>query len=384
MVSAALTTFATMIIAVNTRILSGDEAAAALLISRINSIASRNNQHQFYFISNEELPASLLNNVNNVVIKQASANPLLWKLWYNYKLPAALKKIKAELLISADAVCSLRTTLPQFVLVNDIEFFYHPEWYNKKYVSFIKNNLPAFLQTAKAVITVSEWMKKEIANRYATEENKIAIASGYSSKQYQPLSWEEKNKVKECYTGGNEYFLFSGAIHSRSNLTNLLKAFSLFKKRQKSSMQLVLLAKNIPAKNEFVESLRLYKYRSEVKLLEGLNEAESISVTASAWCAINLSPLYSDINFLQKALLCEVPAIAGDGAQCKELLKEAVLYADRNSIESIAEQLILIYKDENRYSKLVDNGKQLTKSQQKDKLLEQIETLLNPVSGVKP
>ncbi len=377
MVSAALPTFAAMVIAVNTRVLSGDEAAAALLISSVKDIAAENSGHQFYFISNKELPAPVLINVKNIVIKQEAANPLLWKLWYNYKLPAALKKIKAEILISADAVCSLRTELPQCIVLNDIEFLHHPEWYNKRYVSFIKTNLPAFLQKAKTVITVSEWMKKEIANRYAAEENKVAVASGYSSKQYQPLSWEEKSKVKERYTGGNEYFLFSGTIHTRSNLTTLLKAFSLFKKRQKSSMQLVLLVKNMPAKNEFVESLRLYKYRNEVKLIEGLSENEIIELTASAWCAINLSPLYSDINFLQKALLCEVPAVAGNSAQCKELLKESALYANSNSIESVAEQLMLVYKDEDRYSELVENGKQLNTSKQKDELFEQIKILLN-------
>ena len=66
-------------------------------------------------------------------------------------------------------------------------------------------------------------------------------------------------------------------------------------------MQLVLVTDNIPAKNEFVDSLRLYKYRNEVKLLEGLNEKEVVSLTAAAWCAVNLSPLYSDIYFLQNA-----------------------------------------------------------------------------------
>ncbi|MES2850609.1 MAG: glycosyltransferase [Bacteroidota bacterium] len=349
-----------MVIAINTRILSGDIAAAKLLFLHFKNIAAANPGHQFCFIANDDtLPASSLNNVKNIVIKQQSANPLLWKLWYNYKLPAALKKIKADVLVSADSICSLRSNVPQCVLVNDVEFLFHPEWYSKRYVRFIKTNMPVFLQKAKSIVTASDTIKNELVSKFATEENKIKVSYYNSNKKHQPLPWDEREKIKEKYAGGNEYFLFNGAIHNRNNLTNLLKAFSLFKKRQKSSMQLVLLTDNIPSKNEFVNSLRLYKYRDEIKLIEGLGEEETIAVTASAWCAINLSPLYSDINFLQNTLLFEVPVIAGNTVQAKELLADAALYANPLAVDAIAEQLMLVYKDENKRNELVQKGKEL-------------------------
>ncbi len=368
-----------MVIAINTRILSGDTAAAKLLLHYFNHIAVANPKHQFYFIANDDtLPASPSNNVKNIIIKQRSANPLLWKLWYNYKLPSALKKIKADVLVSADGICSLRTNVAQCVLVNDVEFLYHPEWFSKRYVSFIKTNMPVFLQKAKMVVTFSEAIKNEIISKFAIEENKITVAPYDSNKRYQPLAWEEREKIKENYAGGNEYFLFYGAIHSRNSLTNLLKAFSLFKKRQKSSMQLLLRTDNIPSKNEFVNSLRLYKYRDEIKLIEGLAEEETISIAASAWCAINLSPLYSDINFLQNALLLEVPVIAGNSPQAKELLANAALYANPFAVDAIAEQLMLVYKDENRRNELVQKGKELYPGNNDDKRWQNIVSIIQP------
>lgn len=57
---------------------------------------------------------------------------------------------------------------------------------------------------------------------------------------FQPLPWEEKIKVKEQYTAGTEYFLYAGSFRPGKNLVNLLKAFSLFKKRQQSNWKLVL------------------------------------------------------------------------------------------------------------------------------------------------
>jgi glycosyltransferase involved in cell wall biosynthesis len=349
-----------MVIAINTRILSGDTAAAKLLFSYFINIAGSNPTLQFYFISADDvLPASSLSNIKNIVIKQQTANPLLWKLWYNYKLPSVLKKIKADMLVSADGVCSLRTKLPQYVLVNDLAFLHHPEWNNKRYVRFIKTNMPAALQKAKGIITFSESCKNEIAEKFKIEEEKITVSSFGNNKKYHSINWEEREKIKEKYAEGNEYFLFNGAIHSRSNLVNLLKAFSQFKKRQKSSMQLVMLADNIPAKNEFVDSLRLYKYRNEIKLISGISEEETFYITAASWCVVNLSPLYSDINFLQNALWCEVPVITGNSAQAKELLADAALYASPAFVDTIAAQLMLVYKDENKRAELIEKGKRL-------------------------
>ena len=56
---------------------------------------------------------------------------------------------------------------------------------------------------------------------------------------FKPLDWEEKEIIREKYAEGKAYFLFSGDINRRSNLINLLKAFSFFKKRQKSNMMLL-------------------------------------------------------------------------------------------------------------------------------------------------
>lgn len=360
-----------MVIAINTRMLSGDTAFSKLLFHYFTRIAAVNAQHHFYFISSEEtLPASPLHNVNSIVIRQETANPLLWKLWYNYKLPAVLKKIKAGVLVSAGGIGSLRTKIPQYILVGDLEFLYHPEWYSKRYIGFTRTNMPVSLQKAKTIVALSRTVKNEMEEKFGAEKDKIELASLVNEKRSKVLSWDEKTIIKEKHTGGNEYFLFYGAIHTRSNLTNLLKAFSLFKKRQKSSMQLVLLTDRIPPKNEFVGSLRLYKYRDEVKLMEGLDKSEMTSLIASAWCAIDLAPLYSDINFLQNALFYDVPVIAGNTAQAKELLGEAALYANPSSIDSIAEQLMVIYKDEHKQSGLMEQGKKIHDGQPGDKLWE--------------
>jgi len=365
-----------MIIAVNTRTLSGDAVTARFLLDSFIAIAAQHPSHEFVFIAEKELAVAGLDNVTTLTVKQQSNNPLLWKLWYNYQLPSALRKIKANVLVSLDGICSLRTKLPQCLVVNDIEFLQHPEWYQKKYSSFARSNTAACLQKATSVIGFSEHVKSELSTKYKIVSSKIEVVAPFINKNFQPLSWKDAQSVKEKYSDGNEYFLFNGAIHNRSNLMNLLKAFSLFKKRQKSSMQLIITTAAIPEKDPLMESLRLYKYRSELKVLAGLEATEIHAITAAAYCSINLSSSIGDINFLLSAMQSQVPVIAGASVAAKEILGAAALYTDTSSPAAIAEQLMLVFKDENRHSKLMKAGTEQAAKYSADKsgslLLEKI------------
>jgi glycosyltransferase involved in cell wall biosynthesis len=362
-----------MIIAVNTRMLSGDAAAGKFLFEVFSAIAEKNKTHQFVFITeNEAVIIPLLSNVKMLLIKQPSYNPLLWKLWYNYKLPSALRKIKADILVSVDSICSLRTKVPQCMLVSDLAFVHHPDWFDKKYVRFMKSNFMASLQKTGTVITFSEHTKNELISKYKIGEDKINKIYPGPGKDHQPIDWEAREAVKEKYADGKEYFLFEGVIHNRSNLINLLKAFSLFKKRQKSSMQLIIATDAVPEKDAFIESLRLYKYRNELKILPALTEPALQQLTAAAYCAVNLSSSTTDINFLLSAMKSDVPVIANNSLVAKEILGEAALYADASSPAAIAEQMMLLFKDENKRNELVKKGTEQSANYSLDKMTREL------------
>ena len=328
------------------------------MIDCFERIASGHREYEFIFILEKKFDEQKagLKNIKQIVLPQQSNNPLLWKLWYNYKLPAVLKKYKADILITADGVCSLRTKLPQCLLVNDFACLSHPEWYSKKYNRFIKTNTPAFLQKAKSIIAFSNVLKEEIQQQYKIDEKKIAVLYPGANRNYQPVNTEEKEQVKEKYTEGKEYFLFSGAIHPRSNLINLLKAFSLFKKRQKSNMQLIIASDTVSEDKTFLGSLQLYKFRNEIKLMENLDQDLLKKITATAYACINVSPLHTDIASLLNAMQCEVPVIAGNLYAAIEQFGEAALYANESVPEDIAEKLMLLYKDENKRNDLIKKG----------------------------
>ncbi len=135
----------------------------------------------------------------------------------------------------------------------------------------------------------------------------------------------------------------------------LLKAFSLFKKRQQSNMQLLIIGgleksfKNITAK------ISTYKYRNEVKLLDVLSKKEIIELQAAAYCLLLFSNKPIDLPHLQ-AMQAGVPAILLQNNH-DENIADIALHADVSNAESIAEQMKIIYKDENLRGRIVIAGK---------------------------
>lgn len=348
-----------MIIAVNSThfiSLSGSN----FFYNYLREFASCQPEHQFIFITATP-PAKqqvFSKNISWVVSAPKAENALMWKLWLNYTLPAIARKHKASLLIHTGGVCSLRTRLQQSLFIGDLSFLSFPQYFSKSQVRFLKNNMPAFLNKAQLVVTASDFIAKELTGRYALENDKIRAAGLQAGKLYTPADWKTKEDVKDKFADGKEYFLFSGEIHPRHNLTNLLKAFSFFKKRQKSNMQLLIAVKNIAAGELFIESLKSYKYRDEVKLLTGLPKEEEANIMAAAYVFVYPSQ-YEGMGLpVMQAMQCGVPVITSSTGALPGITGNLALYVNPDSFEDIADKMMQVFKDETRRNELIELGGQ--------------------------
>ena len=352
-----------MNIAINTRVLNGNEAAAMLFKKKFEQIAAIHSEHNFIFITaNEEyVENKALKNIQTILLKQVSNNPLLWKYWYNFALNALLKKIKADVVVHADIVCSLRTKLPQWVSFNDLAFTDFPLVYPQKYNRFLQANAGKFLNKASNILAASAYLKEQIIQRYSIADKKITVFYPATDEKYQPINWELREQVKATYAAGKEYFLFSGIIHAQSNLINLLKAFSLFKKWQKSNMQLILAINTTTDATTFIKSLQTYKHKADVILLKDITEDELRGITGAAYAFVSPALFNDNIPILLNALQCGVPVIASNTLPITEIFGEALLYADCNNVKELADKMMLLFKDEDMRRVNINNGLQQVK-----------------------
>lgn len=346
-------------------------------------------EDNFIFITDTALSPdiNLSENIITVVTGHETNTPLKLRLWYNFRIPSVLKKHKADIFIS-HKFCSLNTKIPQILFSSDLSFINTPSFINKKFINFYKKNTPLFLKKAYKIITFSEFLKNELIAHYKTTTEKIEVVYREPDAYFSPLGFEEKEKIKEKYTDGNEYFIYKGIISPQNNLMNLLKAFSVFKKRQKSSMSLVILGNPGPEYETFKESLSLYRFNKEVKLINSLSKIEVEKIIASAYCMV-YPPVYETISIAPiESMKCEVPVIASQVGSLPETCGDAALYTDPNNFKDMAEKMMILFKDERRRKELIEKGKiHLLKygSQKKIDLFEIIKTItkkIPPPNGI--
>ena len=268
-----------MVVAVNTRFLFPDyrEGYGNFLYEVFGRITRNHPQHQFVFIYDRPQTGENQwpSNVKHVVTGPPARHPLLWKWWYDYRIPAVLRKHKADIFISPDGFCSLRTSVPQLLVVHDLAFLHYPDDIKKTQLYFYKKYTPRFLKKASGIITVSEFSKKDIISNYQTDPGKIRVIYNGVKEIFHPLTEIEKAETKNKYTTGKEYFFYAGSIHPRKNLVHLLKAYSVFKKRQQSGMKLVLTGRLAWKYESFLKDLQSYKYRDDV-IMTGYSTDEEL------------------------------------------------------------------------------------------------------------
>jgi glycosyltransferase involved in cell wall biosynthesis len=353
-----------MRIAVNTRFLLKEylEGYGYFIYETFRRIVRNHPEHEFIFIFDRAYDPKFVfaENIKPVVIGPPARHPLLWKLWYDIKIPAVLKKYKAEVFVSCDGFCSLRTNVPQCMVLHDLSFLHYPAFNKNSHTFFYKRYTPKFLEKASSVATVSEFSKKDILDHYKNiPASKIDVVYSGVKEIFLPVEEHEKNLIKEKYTAGKEFFIYVGAIHPRKNPENLLKAFSVFKKRQQSRMKLLLAGRLAWKYEPFIEKLKTYKYRDDVVMTGYLEDMELRKVLGSAYAMVYPS-LFEGFGVpVLEAMRCGVPVITSEKSSMEEIAGNAALYANPSDYNTIADKMMLLYKDENLRKKMIQKGSEI-------------------------
>ena len=333
------------------------EEYGSLLSVSFGMIALYHPEHDFIFVCSLRFKQNQpeRNNVKFHVIKQGSGSVFRNKYWFDISMPRILKKYKADLLITP-VCCSLNTAVPQYLLMHLPDVTNYPSVYSKLQALYYKKYTPEFIKKSAQVIALSASAEKNIATVYPAAINKIRTVLPVVSDLYRPVTYPAADAIKNKYTEGKEFFLYGGGIYPSSNLRTLLKAFSLFKKRQQSSMKLVIVSLSLPANTSFVKSIATYKYRNDIVIIESSDEIEYAALLASAYAFV-YPVLFNGLCLrILQAVYSHVPVIASQSALANELAGAAALFADPSSQQDIADKLMRIYKDELLRNELINNA----------------------------
>ncbi|MFN5188206.1 MAG: hypothetical protein ACK5DH_01540 [Chitinophagia bacterium] len=192
------------------------------------------------------------------------------------------------------------------------------------------------MQAAKKVLALDEWHA----------QNRLGVERLYLEKAPLPsFEWSQLAPVRSALTDGNQYLL---AFVDTQDMIPIVKAFSVFKKWQLSTMSLVFVLDTEAEKDKAANLLLGYKYRDAVELVV-------IANFTLEWIAAAYLTIFSAMNshrfqFLTYTMRYQIPFLMHQENPdhpfiCSEMAK-AGEYFDFKQPDVLANHFKLYYKDE--------------------------------------
>lgn len=284
-------------------------------------------------------------NVTPVALFPQARHPFLYYCWFEYAVPAALKKYKADVFYSPDGYLSLSAAVPQLGVMHDLNFEHYPDdlpFLTRHYYRYF---FPKFAAKAARLATVSEYSKQDIMKCYGISGEKIDVVYNGVNDLYRPVTENQKQEIRNRYTGGAPYFIFVGMLHQRKNIANLLRAFEQFKKQKTTPVKLLIVGHRKWWTSEMESVFRSMEHADDVVFTGRQPIEELVQMVASAMAMTYVSYFEGFGVPIVEAMKCGVPVITASLTSMPEVSGDAALIVDPFNVNEIAGAMQQIESD---------------------------------------
>lgn len=228
----------------------------------------------------------------------------------------------------------------------------NPLWYWIKYLAY-KLAIYSGILRSETVITVSEFTKKDIAQKYGWAKDKIKVTYE-ACDDFCRVTNISSNQVLEKYGIIKKYILYVGNAYPHKNLEKLMDAFKDVS-RVFPEMRLALVGKE-----DFFYA-RLKKYTKDrqignVQFLGYVDDQELDVLYRFAECYVFPS-LYEGFGLPPlEAMAKGTPVVSSDHACMKEVLGDAAYFVDARKSQELSQGILKVLKENKLKDQLVEKG----------------------------
>ncbi|HYJ62687.1 MAG TPA: glycosyltransferase family 1 protein [Parafilimonas sp.] len=279
-------------------------------------------------------------------------------IWFEWSAKNLLNKLKPDLFFSPDGILCLGWKGKQYGIIHDINYEHRPKDLKLTNRIYYKYFIPRSAAKACRLATVSEYSKRDIVNTYKINADKIDVIHLGINNFFKPIESEIlKQKIKEKFTQGCDYFIFIGTLSPRKNIIRLMQAFDLFKIEEGNSMKLILVGKEMYKGTELHEFQSKLRYGSDIIFTGRLEDTELSNLLGAAFCMVFV-PLFEGFGLPPiEAMQCNVPIIASNVTSIPEIVNDAALLVNPRSVEEIKNAMFNMCTNDNLRKSLIEKGK---------------------------
>ncbi len=349
-----------MRIVVNARFLLKDHLEGVGWFTKevLQRLTSEHPAHEFIFLFDRPYDDAFLFNerIQAVLLPPPARHPLLWLWWFEVAVPFALRKYRADIFLSFDGYCSLRSRVPTVMVTHDIAYKHlrnhtpaRSRWYSDVFV-------PRYLRRADRIVTVSEFSKQDILSHFSIEPAKIKVACNGVRDGFQPLPADEQAAVRAQYAAGQPYFFYIGSVHPRKNVHRLIAAFDQFKKNTAAPVKLLIGGRFAWQTGAVKTAFEAAQHQQDIHFLGYISDVELTRLTGAA-LALTYVSLFEGFGVpILEAMHCHTPVITSNTSSMPEVAGDAALLVNPTDVADIAAAMQRLYEDEALRNELIIKG----------------------------
>lgn len=261
-------------------------------------------------------------------------------VWEQRDLRRVVAADRADVLFSPAYSTPLLTRVPRVVALHDISFAARPDWFRWREGLRRRTLARRSASASRAVITISEFSRGEIVQRFGVGAEKIHVI---------PPGVDRPDTGSGAAPDGRVHLLYVGSIFNRRHIPTLIEAFGhTAQRRPDAHLHIVGDNRSYPvediaaclAASPAASQVTWHRYVPDAQLQELYAQASGF-VFLSEYEGLGLTPL--------EALSCGIPSVLLDTAVARESCGDAALYVPLASTTAIAQALdLLLYDVETR------------------------------------
>lgn len=241
--------------------------------------------------------------------------------------------------------------------IHDLIPYIMPETVGRGYLLKFLKSMPAIVEKSDAIITVSEYSKKDLLKFFPINPDKIYVTPLAANKNYKIMNKEYCcGYLLNNYNIKNKFILYIGGFSSRKNVKALIYAFSKIKNSFSKPINLVIVGSNKDDLNNLkvlCDRLRISKdviftgYVKEIELPIFYNACE-VFAYPSLYEGFGLPPL--------EAMSCGAPVVTSDISSIPEVVKDNGILINPFKNSEIENALWKVLSDETLRNDLIAKG----------------------------
>jgi glycosyltransferase involved in cell wall biosynthesis len=263
--------------------------------------------------------------------------------WEQMRLPSAAARDHLDLFFAPAYTAPLRLRMPTVVAIHDLSFAAHPEWFSTREGIRRRSLTRRAASRARAVITISEFSRRELIDRLGVAESRIhVIPPGVTPPA-----------LREWAAHTDARVLYVGSIFNRRHVPDLIRAFGpLARLHPNASLDIVGDNRSYPGEDVQL-AIALEGLTDSVRWRQWVTEQELGALYASSRAFAFLSE-YEGLGFTPlEALAAGVPSVLLDTPVARESCGEAALYVPLGNIAATTRALEQLLFDEPTRARLL-------------------------------